>query len=37
VDIWACGVLIYLLNSRRLPFDADLHVLPHGVASAAKQ
>ncbi|KAG5187750.1 kinase-like domain-containing protein [Tribonema minus] len=30
VDMWACGVLIYLLNSRRLPFNSDVDVLPHG-------
>jgi hypothetical protein len=28
--MWACGVLIYLLNSRRLPFNADVDVMPHG-------
>ncbi|KAG5177373.1 kinase-like domain-containing protein [Tribonema minus] len=37
VDIWACGVLIYLLNSRRLPFDADLELLPPGMQLAAKR
>ena len=28
VDIWACGVLIYLLLSCRLPFNAEVEILP---------
>jgi serine/threonine protein kinase len=37
VDIWAAGVLLYLLLSCRLPFNADVEVLPSNRAQVARK
>ncbi|CAM9259038.1 unnamed protein product [Phaeothamnion confervicola] len=37
VDIWACGVLVYLVVSCRLPFNADVDVMPSGRKHAERR